>query len=95
MDGEENKYTLPWKARQPTCSPSLSGHDGVVHGGEAMWAEQPIILKKHHMRHHFMGEDGNFGVTTPLWDHVLDTRIGSAGRVSAKAMRELPVHPAE
>ena len=53
------------------------------------------VIKKHHMRHHFMGEDGNFGVTTPLWDHVLDTRIGSAGRVSAKAMRELPVHPAE
>ena len=53
------------------------------------------VIKKHHMRHHFMGEDGNFGVTTPLWDHVLDTRIGSAGRASAKAMRELPVHPAE
>lgn len=28
-----------------------------------------------HLRHHFAHGSGNFGVTTPLWDHVFGTRI--------------------
>jgi sterol desaturase/sphingolipid hydroxylase (fatty acid hydroxylase superfamily) len=30
-----------------------------------------------HMRHHFSPAGGNFGVTTPIWDHVFGTAIRS------------------
>lgn len=30
-------------------------------------------LKQHHLHHHFRNETVNFGVTTPLWDHVFGT----------------------
>ena len=54
------------------------------------------IMKRHHMRHHFISEDGNFGVTTPLWDRVFRTQIsGTSERGIAKKERELSVHPAE
>jgi sterol desaturase/sphingolipid hydroxylase (fatty acid hydroxylase superfamily) len=32
-------------------------------------------LRAHHMRHHYSPRSGNFGVTTPLWDHVFGTAI--------------------
>jgi sterol desaturase/sphingolipid hydroxylase (fatty acid hydroxylase superfamily) len=30
-------------------------------------------LQKYHNRHHFSGEDAGFGVSTPLWDIILNT----------------------
>lgn len=30
-------------------------------------------LKKNHMHHHYFNHDGNFGVSTPLWDYVFRT----------------------
>ncbi len=30
-------------------------------------------LKKRHLAHHFHNEQGNFGITTNLWDHVFGT----------------------
>jgi sterol desaturase/sphingolipid hydroxylase (fatty acid hydroxylase superfamily) len=33
-------------------------------------------LRAWHMRHHYSPKQGNFGVTTPLWDHVFGTVIG-------------------
>jgi sterol desaturase/sphingolipid hydroxylase (fatty acid hydroxylase superfamily) len=32
-------------------------------------------LRAWHMRHHYSPRGGNFGVTTPLWDHVFGTAI--------------------
>ncbi len=53
------------------------------------------IMKRHHMRHHFISEDGNFGVTTPFWDRVFRTRISGASERIAKNERGIPSHPAE
>lgn len=30
-------------------------------------------LKRHHMHHHYFDNTKNFGVSTPLWDHVFGT----------------------
>ena len=32
-------------------------------------------LRAWHMRHHYSPKSGNFGVTTPVWDHVFGTVI--------------------
>lgn len=32
-------------------------------------------LKRHHMQHHFVREDGNFAVTALFWDSVFGTKI--------------------
>jgi sterol desaturase/sphingolipid hydroxylase (fatty acid hydroxylase superfamily) len=32
-------------------------------------------LRAWHMRHHYSPKSGNFGVTTPIWDHVFGTVI--------------------
>jgi sterol desaturase/sphingolipid hydroxylase (fatty acid hydroxylase superfamily) len=34
-------------------------------------------LRAWHMRHHHSPKAGNFGVTTPVWDHVFGTAISS------------------
>ena len=31
------------------------------------------ILWKHHNLHHYVGDDGAFGVSSPFWDHVFGT----------------------
>lgn len=31
------------------------------------------IIWKHHNIHHFVGDTGAFGVSTPLWDHIFGT----------------------
>lgn len=33
-------------------------------------------LKRHHLRHHYAGADGNYGVGSPLWDVVFGSRLG-------------------
>ncbi|MBX7481991.1 sterol desaturase family protein [Qipengyuania qiaonensis] len=54
-------------------------------------------VKRHHMRHHFAADHGNFGVTTPFWDKIFSTQITGGGRQASTAanLREYPVHPAE
>lgn len=42
------------------------------------------MLKRHHMRHHFLDEDGNFAISAIFWDRVFGSRIG------AEAMRRRP-----
>jgi sterol desaturase/sphingolipid hydroxylase (fatty acid hydroxylase superfamily) len=32
-----------------------------------------------HLRHHYSPHQGNYGVTTPMWDHVFGTAIGAPG----------------
>ena len=39
-----------------------------------------MILKRHHMRHHYVNEDGNYGISTLFWDRVFGTWIRSLKR---------------
>lgn len=32
------------------------------------------LLKQHHMRHHYFDDSKNFGVSSPLWDYVFNTK---------------------
>ena len=34
-----------------------------------------FFLRQHHMRHHYLDPDRNYGVTSPLWDHVFRTML--------------------
>lgn len=40
------------------------------------------FLHTHHMRHHASGDAGNYGVSSPLWDWLLGTSIGTNNPVS-------------
>jgi Sterol desaturase len=35
-----------------------------------------MMLKRHHMRHHYWDEDTNFAITAIFWDKVFGTRVG-------------------
>ena len=44
------------------------------------------MLKRHHMRHHFNDEEGNFAITALFWDRVFGTRVDRVhGRTGAKS----------
>ncbi len=34
-----------------------------------------LYLKQHHMRHHYMDPDNNYGVSSPMWDFVFGTYL--------------------
>ena len=34
------------------------------------------FLKHYHLKHHYSGEPGRFGVSSPLWDRVFGTDPG-------------------
>lgn len=34
-----------------------------------------LLLKKHHMRHHFQDSDKGYGVSSPVWDDVMKTNF--------------------
>ena len=34
-----------------------------------------LILKKHHMRHHFQDAEKGFGVSSPMWDYIVGTEF--------------------
>ncbi|MFT3977411.1 MAG: sterol desaturase family protein [Sphingomonas bacterium] len=36
-----------------------------------------LMLKRHHMRHHYVNEDRNYAITAIFWDSVFRTRITS------------------
>jgi sterol desaturase/sphingolipid hydroxylase (fatty acid hydroxylase superfamily) len=46
---------------------------------------QPLLkaLKRHHMQHHFVDPDRGYGVSSPLWDHLLGTRALPAPEAKA------------
>jgi sterol desaturase/sphingolipid hydroxylase (fatty acid hydroxylase superfamily) len=46
-----------------------------------------LYLKQQHMRHHYMEPDGNYGVSSPLWDFVFGTyeKVGQKSKVSAES----------
>lgn len=47
------------------------------------------ILWKHHNLHHYVGDDGAFGVSSPLWDHVLGTMPADPKRKAAARENKL------
>jgi sterol desaturase/sphingolipid hydroxylase (fatty acid hydroxylase superfamily) len=54
-----------------------------AHYGSHYWHPGPRTylssIKRRHALHHHVDCHGNFGVTTPLWDHVFRTQIGIRG----------------
>lgn len=38
------------------------------------------MLKRHHMRHHYLDEDSNFAISAIFWDRVFGSRIASLKR---------------
>ena len=55
-----------------------------VHFWKARHGSFLYRLRLHHMRHHYGKEEGNFGVSTPLWDHVFGTLLQRRGRQAAE-----------
>lgn len=54
------------------------------------------MLKRHHMRHHFSDNEGNFAITAIFWDRVFGSHIGAVGKKgSAEKASEPAPHPAE
>ena len=50
----------------------------ITHFGCHQWPMKgrlASVLKRHHMRHHHGNEEGNFAITTPLWDKLFGTTI--------------------
>jgi sterol desaturase/sphingolipid hydroxylase (fatty acid hydroxylase superfamily) len=47
------------------------------------------ILWKHHNLHHYVGDDGAFGVSSPLWDYVLGTMPADPKRKAAAKENKL------
>jgi 4-hydroxysphinganine ceramide fatty acyl 2-hydroxylase len=47
------------------------------------------IIWKHHNLHHFVGDDGAFGVSSPLWDHVFGTMPPDPKRKEAARTNKL------
>jgi sterol desaturase/sphingolipid hydroxylase (fatty acid hydroxylase superfamily) len=38
-------------------------------------------LKQHHMHHHFLDQEKNFGVTSALWDIIFNTRLTESDKL--------------
>lgn len=38
-------------------------------------------LKQHHMHHHFLDQEKNFGVTSPFWDIIFKTQITKLDKI--------------
>ena len=54
------------------------------------------MLKRHHMRHHFVNEDGNFAITAIFWDRVFGSRVEGVKRRGMQDDLDDPLlHPAE
>ena len=41
------------------------------------------VIWKHHNLHHFVGDDGAFGVSSPFWDYVFGTMPSDPKRKAA------------
>lgn len=54
-------------------------------------------LKRHHMLHHFVSENGNYAVTALFWDRVFGTRVSIERRSQSRAAaaRDDAFEPAE
>ena len=52
-------------------------------------------LKRHHMLHHFVSEEGNYAVTGLFWDRVFGTKVTIAKRPAQRTRSEEALEPAE
>lgn len=55
----------------------------VVHYACHQWPMRSRLgaaLKRHHMRHHYVDESGNYGISAIFWDRVFGSRINSLKR---------------
>jgi sterol desaturase/sphingolipid hydroxylase (fatty acid hydroxylase superfamily) len=55
----------------------------VVHYACHQWpmsGRLALAIKKHHMRHHHIDEDGNYAISAIFWDRIFGTRIVSPKR---------------
>ena len=43
-----------------------------------------LWLKQYHMRHHYKDDHIGYGVSSPLWDYVLDANKRTTGRISRR-----------
>lgn len=71
----------------------------LTHYGSHQWPMRgPLArrLKRHHMLHHFVSEDGNYAVTAPFWDRALGTQIklGKRAKPAPRVIDEA-IEPAE
>jgi sterol desaturase/sphingolipid hydroxylase (fatty acid hydroxylase superfamily) len=48
-------------------------------------------VKKHHMDHHFLEQESNWGVSSPVWDHVFGTNISAVRSRKPKTAKAAPV----
>jgi len=64
------------------------GQQSVIHHAAHGWPHTRGIgrrsrLRRHHLHHHHAG-DGNFGISTVLWDRVFATRLPARGASRAR-----------
>ncbi len=60
-------------------------HYAVHHFG--LKGKVTLYLKQHHMRHHYMAPDTNYGVSSPAWDFIFGTYLKRQKQESATAQR--------
>jgi sterol desaturase/sphingolipid hydroxylase (fatty acid hydroxylase superfamily) len=52
-------------------------HHAIHHRKPRAIASRLLKASRRHARHHYSREGGNFGVTTPFWDHVFGTTLNA------------------
>lgn len=67
----------PWI--EPFCGFFIAGYlvyDYIHYSTHHFPMRNPVakFLKHYHLRHHYSGEEGRYGVSSPLWDIVFGTR---------------------
>lgn len=58
-------------------------HHAIHHDGRAFGRDLLHAARLRHLKHHYRPQEGNFGVTTGLWDHVFGTAL-TAGRAPGR-----------
>jgi len=69
----------PWI--QPFCAGFIVGYlvyDYIHYSTHHFPMRNPVAksLKLYHLKHHFSGEGGRYGVSSPIWDRVFGTDPG-------------------
>ena len=71
----------------------------LTHYGSHHWPMRGPLgrrLKRHHMLHHFVSEEGNYAVTALFWDHFFGTTVVVGNRPRAsRPPRDVAPEPAE
>ena len=70
----------------------------LTHYASHQWAMRGWLgqkLKRHHMLHHFVSEEGNYAVTGLFWDRVFGTKVTIAKRAAEGKPTEEALEPAE